>query len=395
VRHPAVKQRGAVRASLAPLLACFAVGCVTTYTPIDFVDQASEMPVSQPIAIPIPAAQGGDNRLLLEFYSGILRRLQEAADDGDVALLDSLVASYDKPNIPGSVSQHLAGYRAIGRGIRFRQHAARNAVLELRTPDAAKPETAKPDAAKVYIGTPKKPVAAPAAPKVPALGKDLQLRLRLPAMANAVTLGGRNDRNPIGFSVSVTVEEEYVDGSSRSFHTDGVVWLPERFELVGDNELLLPIDVGAASGEPVRRSVTVRVDMRGHVEIDDIRAPIKSTSIGAEFYTQWPAGYEIIAKQPLAALKIGLGAFQPKNFASVYLAALNVPAEHQHEACVLLMDQVRFGRDGQAQVAMAALQNVTGLSIAVGDRDAWLVWWQATTAARPAAVNPASGRDGR
>jgi hypothetical protein len=366
------------------LLACFAAGCVTTYTPIDLVDQASEMPVSQPIAIPIPAAQGGNNRLLLEFYSGILRRLQDAADDGDVALLDSLVASYDKPNIPGSVSQHLAGYRAIGRGIRFRQHAIRKAVLELRLPAAAKPDAAvvdaaKPDAAvvvgaKVDGGAGSKLVAAP---KVPALGKDLRLRLRLPAMANAVTLGGRNSRNPIGFSVSVTVEDEYVDGSSRSLHTDGVVWLPERFELVGDNELLLPIDVGAASGDAVRRNVTVRIDMRGHVEIDGIRAPVKSTSIAAGSYTQWPAGYDIIAKQPLAALKLALKAFQPKNFASVYLAALKIPATHQYEACALLMDQVRFGRADQAQVAMAALQNVTGLSIAVGDRDAWLGWWQA------------------
>ncbi len=379
MRRPAVEQRVAVRASLAPLLACFAAGCVTTYTPIDLVGQVSELPVSQPIAIPILAAQGGNNRLLLEFYSGILRRLQDAADDGDVALLDSLVASYDKPNIPGSVSQHLAGYRAIGRGIRFRQHAIQKAVLELRLPDVAKPDAAKPAAAVVVGakgdgGAESKLVAAP---KVPALGKDLRLRLRLPAMANAVTLGGRNSRNPIGFSVSVTVEDEYVDGSSRSLHTDGVVWLPERFELVGDNELLLPIDVGAASGDAVRRNVTVRIDMRGHVEIDGIRAPVKSTSIAAGSYTQWPAGYDIIAKQPLAALKLALGAFQPKNFASVYLAALKIPAAHQYEACALLMDQVRFGRADQAQVAMAALQNVTGLSIAVGDRDAWLGWWQA------------------
>ena len=135
--------------------------------------------------------------------------------------------------------------------------------------------------------------------------------------------------------------------------------------------------VGAASGDAVRRNVTVRIDMRGHVEIDGIRAPVKSTSIAAGSYTQWPAGYDIIAKQPLAALKLALGAFQPKNFASVYLAALKIPATHQYEACALLMDQVRFGRADQAQVAMAALQNVTGLSIAVGDRDAWLGWWQA------------------
>lgn len=403
MHRPTAKRRGAVRASLAPLLACFAVGCVTTYTPIDLVGEASAMPVLQSVAIPIPSAQGGSNRLLLEFYSGILRRLQEAADDGDVALLDSLVASYDKPNIPVAVSQHLTGYRAIGRGIRFRHHAVSKAVLELRLPDAkpgAKPEAGRPKAGRAASGSATSSsvnsggntAAKAAALKVPALGNDLQLHLRLPAMANAVILGGRNDRNPIGFTVSVTVEDEYVDGSSRSLHTDGVVWLHERFELVGDQELLLPIDVGAAFGDAVRRNVTVRVDMRGHVEVDEFRAPIKSTSIAAASYTQWPAGYDIIAKQPLAAIKVALAAFKPKNFASVYLASLNVPAQHRHEACSLLMDQVRFGRVDQAQVAMAALQNVSGLLIAVGDRDAWLDWWQARAATKPASNPSVNGR---
>lgn len=380
----AASNSATVRARLAPLALClaavplFTAGCVTTYTPIDLVDQTSQLPASQPVAIPIPQGAGQANRLLLEFYSGILRRLQDAADDGDVALLDSLVESYDKPNIPDSVSQHLAGYRAIGRGIRFRQHAAKTATIELRDPAA--------DAAPAN-GAAANGVQQPAQEgerKVPALGKALHLNLRLPSMDHTVVLGGRNDRNPLGFSVSVTVEDEYVDGSSRSLHTDGVVWLPERFELVGDQELMLPIDVGAAQGDAVRRNITVRVDMRGHVEIDEVRAPVQSTSIAAASYTQWPTGYDILKKQGLAALKVALAAFQPKNFPSVYLASMNIPAEHQGEATELLMDQVRFGRADQAQVAMAALQKVTGLSIAVGDRASWLEWWQGRAAGRAA-----------
>jgi len=378
VRRPVVGKRGAVRASLAPLLACFAAGCVVTYSPVDLVNQSSELPESQPIAIAIPEAQGSSSRLLLDFYSGILRRLQDAADDGDVALLDSLVASYDRPNIPASISQHIAGYRAIGRGIRFSQHVLRTAVLELRVPEASESDELRADTAIVDGHD------SVAAPKVPALGEDLQLRLRLPAMTNAVMIGGRDSLNRIGFSVSVTVEDEYADGSLRSLHTDGAVWLSERFELVGDKELLLPIDVGAAVDDAVRRNVTVRVEMRGHVEIDGVRAPVKSAGIAAESYVQWPVGFDVIAQQPMAALKLALASFQPKNFASVYLAAWKIPVAQQREACALLVDQVRFGRADQAQVAMAALQNVTGLSIAVGDRDAWLDWWQARARKVPA-----------
>ena len=42
----------------------------------------------------------------------------------------------------------------------------------------------------------------------------------------------------------------------------------------------------------------------------------------------------------------------------------------------LLIDQVRYGRSDQAQVAMAALRASTGAEIPVGDRDGWLAWWQ-------------------
>jgi hypothetical protein len=44
----------------------------------------------------------------------------------------------------------------------------------------------------------------------------------------------------------------------------------------------------------------------------------------------------------------------------------------------LLMDWVRLGTPEQARVAMAALQDLekSGSSPKVGDRDAWLSWWE-------------------
>lgn len=367
MRHPAATQRRPVRASLASLLTCWVAGCVTTYTPVDLVAEASQAPVAVPVSIPIASGQSSGNRLLLEFYTGILRRLQDAADDGDVVLLDSLVASYDKPDIPESVAKHLAGYRAIGRGIRFRQHVLSKAVLEVRAQPANGLGASPGDtSSRRAAGT----------QEVPALGAGLELQLRVPAMDTAVLLGSRTDRNPTSFSVSVTVADEYVDGSSRSLHTDGVVWLPETFELAGGKELLLPINIEAAASDAVRRNVTVRVDMRGHVQMDGLHAPIKSTAIGAGTYTQLPSGHEILAKQPLSGLKAALQDFQANNYASAYLAASMIPRGQRRKACALLMDQVRYGRADQARVAMAALQKVTGLSIAVGDRESWLSWWQ-------------------
>ena len=43
----------------------------------------------------------------------------------------------------------------------------------------------------------------------------------------------------------------------------------------------------------------------------------------------------------------------------------------------LLIEQIRFGRQDQALVAMAALQVIAGETLPIGDRQAWLAWWQA------------------
>lgn len=379
IRPPAAGRRSA-RAWLAPVAAVLAAGCVTTYEPVDFTNPDSELIAAPPIVIPIGDFRGNsNNKLLLEFYSGILRRLHEAASDGDVALLDSLVTAYDRPSTPDSVKEHLKSFRAMGRGIRFRQHVARKATFELRL-------------SPVDIAAGKK---TPVEDRVePALGEELRLDLRIPAMAEPVLLGGHEHTDPFTFSVSVTVEDEYFDGRTRSSHTDGAVWLPQSFNLADGNELTLPVNIDRVTDDAVRRHVIVRVDMRGHVLIDGIRSPVQSTTIGAGSFTQLPAGHEIIQAQPLAALKLAIADFQAKNFASAYLAALLMPQADRVAAATLLVDQIRYGRADQAQVAMAALKRLSGLSLAVGDRDAWLAWWQ-TEGSREHLRSSATGVDGR
>lgn len=345
------------RAALAVLaLASLAASCVTTYETIDPENDVESLPFAVPVAIPMPELGGGGNsRVLVEFYSGILRRLQDAADEGDVALLDGLVDSYDRPNVPKAFQEHLQGYRAIARGIGFQHHISQQGRLRL-------------------LGE-----VAPGAeePKTPVLGQPLRLELEVPPMATPIQLGALGERDPIGFSVAVTIDDEYVDGSSRRSQTKDFLWLPKAFDLSGTNTLRLPIEVGADVGDAVRRSVLVRVDlMPGYVTFDEVRAPVQRVTAGAVSYTQWPEGHEILAEQPLAGLRAALKDFTPKNFASAYLSALLVPSKDRRQACALLIDQVRFGRADQARVAMAALHEIAGVNIAVGDRDGWLGWWQ-------------------
>ena len=278
MRHPAAKVIAA-RASLAPLLLLLAGGCVTTYTPVDELNAAAQLPLSLPVSIPIASDAGGGNRLLLEFYSGILRRLQEAADDGNVQLLDALVESYDKPGIPESIAQHLSGYRAMARGIRFSQHVLQSAALELRSDQPA---------VAIADGEAAVPL------EVPPLGSALQLQLRVSPMAEKVVLGGSGDSYPIGFSVSVTVEDEDVDGSTNSLHTDDMVWLPESFELASGNDLLLPIEIAAAPNTHYMHHASVSF-------VGDVGATLQTIGQGVESKpVRWPAGEPAKAREALA-----------------------------------------------------------------------------------------------
>jgi hypothetical protein len=91
----------------------------------------------------------------------------------------------------------------------------------------------------------------------------------------------------------------------------------------------------------------------------------------------YPQGFEVVRERPLAELRQALRPLAPAQFARVWLAAHFLPSSERDTALELLMEPVRFGRDDQAQVAMAALQLLTGAAVPVGDRDGWLAWWQA------------------
>lgn len=353
MRAPTVAGRRVPRATLAALVALGGAGCVTTYEPIALPTRGS-MPDAVPVTIPFPEIGDRRGALWNELYKGVLQRLQEAAEAGDPALIDALLASYDKPDVPESIADQLRGYRLVARGIAFQQHLLAAARL------------------LAVAGTPPAPIDA-----APPLGEALRLELRVPPGDEPVVLGGRYDRDPVGFAVAVTLEDEFVDGSSHSSHSEEFLRLPHAVELAGDRALTLPIEIGAAAGEAVRRKVLVRVDlMPGYVVIRGLRAPVKRTVVGAGSWTQWPRGHDVIAKTPLAALRQALAKFHEGNFASAYVAALLVRPEQRDEAIALLIDQVRFGRADQAQVAMAALRQVSGVDLPVGDRDAWLAWWQ-------------------
>lgn len=356
---PAGPRRRLVLAAAGIGVACGLAGCVTSYEDAPFFADRPEGPVhAVAVTIPIePSGPGPDRAVVAEFYASVLQRLHEAAKERDLPQLEGLLGNYERSDLPPALLERVRGYRAIAHGLRFCRHAAQNAKLVVLLADAA----AK-DAPTLEAG-------------VPALGAPLHLELQLPAAAEAVVLGGRDDADPIGFLVSVTIEDVFVEGSTRSSRTQEFVPQPVAIALQGDTVLRLPIDIDLPGASAVRRDVHARVDlMPGYLQSAAGRLPVPQTSIAALTVTQWPVGYGVVAAAPLTELQNALRTFGPKSFARAFLAAAATRGADRETAIDLLLDQVRFGRADQAQVAMAALRAITDVEFLVGDRDAWLAW---------------------
>lgn len=345
------------RAFARGLLLLAPAACVTTYESAPLLQDQLERPdFAVPVTIPIDVPSNPGQALVAQFYASVLRQLNEATKDGDLPQLEALLASYDRVDLPPAVQERVRGYRGIASGLRFCREAAQRATIELSPPEAGAD-------------------AAPTEGGVPALGAPLRLELRLPAGRVPVVLGGRDDADPIGFLVAITVDDSFVEGSTRSSQSHQFTWLSTAMELAGDAVLRLPIEIDLAGVTAVRREVHVRVDlMPGYVRVAGERAPVSQATIAAKTLTQWPLGYGRVAAAPLTELRAALSSFGPRTFASAWLAAAATKGADRETAIDLLLEQVRFGRADQAQVAMAALRGITGIQFLVGDRDAWLAW---------------------
>jgi hypothetical protein len=342
-----------------------AAGCVTTYEDAPLFTDV-ETPVVPATAMTIPFGDDGsaDQRLLYDFYGGVFQRLQAAAEERDVAQVEALLAAYRRPGLPVRLQDVLRGYAAMASGLRFQQHAVRHSSLQL-----------EPDPASAGEGA----VAGEGPPvEAPPIGAPFTCRLTMAPPPAEVRLGARTDDDPCGFAVTLSIDDTFVDGSTRSTQTQDFVWLPAAFAFASGQALALPIGLDVAASDAVRRVVRLRVDlMPGYVQIDGERVPVQRTAIGAVSLTQWPAGYQAIVRAPLLSLREALRLGDAAHFPHVFVAASFVRGDDRQPAIALLIEQVRFGRQDQALVAMAALRELTGESLPAGDRQAWLAWWQA------------------
>lgn len=343
----------------AVLALLVSAGCVTTYENAPLVREDSAPPAPIPVAIPIgeePSSPEG--RAMLELYGGVFHRLEQAVAERDEVTVNALLDGFERSNLPPALLENLRGYRAIAHGLGFLKHASSTASLALLT-------------------TPEERTAGGVAATVPAIGDPVHFEFRLPAGPEPVRLGGSRDADPVCFQVALQVEDQFLDGGSRTHSTQSILRLDEALDLSGAVVLRLPIDVTLPAEAAIRRVLHIRVDLLpGYVEVAEWRAPINCTALAATTLTQWPRGAEGIGKTPLATLREAIRLGDPVHFPHIYLGACLAPPDQREEAIRMLVDVVRLGSEAQAKVAMAALRAVSGANIQVGDREGWLAWWQ-------------------
>jgi hypothetical protein len=329
------------------LIAAAGAGCVSTeFQPGDV----------GALVIPLGSAAATGDEALVEFYTGILERMHEAygrPDRGrrrhiepDLPVLRDLLTNYNRPSAPAWARERMAGFERLANGLGFELHAARNAQLLLPDP-------------------------------VPAIGADLRLVLRLPALPGvAVRLGGENDSEPIVFRLSIAIDDSYPDGSTQGCEREELLRLPVALELDGAAVLQLPIELQLPAANAVRRTLQLRIDMLpGYVGIGGQPAAVRSTRLAAGRVLQHPAGIDAVRRAPLPTLRQAIQIGDSAHFAHVFLAAGFMPEADKQAAIESLIQWVRLGRDDQATVAMAALRELTSVSLPIGDRIRWLAWW--------------------
>jgi hypothetical protein len=336
---------------------------------VPLLGQDQAMALAVPLSVPFGVDPNRERSTVSIFYRSVLQQLREAERERDLDRLESLLASYERPDVPPAIREHLAGYRVVVTGMRFLDTLARTARF---VQVVARPSDGREPPGRGVDGG----AAGGIAP--PPIGAPLRFELQLAATAATARFGAAADADPARFAVVIEVVDTFVDGGSKRAEVGDVLDLPEAFTLSPGGVLRLPIALDLPGGDAVRRVVTVSVDqLPGYLLLDGVRTPVQRTRVGHTVAALYPQGFEVVRERPLAELRQALRPLAPAQFARVWLAAHFLPSSERDTALELLMEPVRFGRDDQAQVAMAALQLLTGAAVPVGDRDGWLAWWQA------------------
>lgn len=318
--------------------------CVTT--PLEEPPPEAQTVDLQAVVIPFAEGSSGDSTPADQYYSSILNQMQEALAERDLVRLSSLLAGKTRSNAPEWARVRIERFKTAELGLQFEAHAAKHSRIDV-----------------VQLGR--------------TIGQPVDFIFQLDTPPNHDVMLEDTRRSGLRFQATLSVGDYDAYGgrtrrtASRTLRL--VKPLTRHMEHPSEATFRAPADPTSA----VMRELIVVVELLpGTVQIDNQLAPIQRMKLAERREVLYPTGYEVIRDQPMKTLRGAIALGDPKHFPHQFLAAHFMPEEKRDQAIELLIQNVRLGNRAQARVAMAGLAVLTGEDIPVGDRDAWLSWWQ-------------------
>lgn len=328
---------------LAPLLVTTSAAC--------FLGCEIHDAVPAPLLIPIPEVDDGA-AAVAAYYSSICDQMRQAWLERDRARLAALLATHDREDAPAWAREQMRGYGTLQKVDGFERavaSAARIARLDPNTP----------------------------------LGEATALEFSIPALGaeagvESIVLGEHGSSVAAHFQIAVQATD-YEPRGGRATHRRKLVLSPERAIDLRKATLRLPFAIEEAPPGVVLRELEIRVELLpGKLEIDGAELPCRRAPCATTTVSVWPAGVEPIRKAPLTTLREALRRGDVDHFPHVWLAARFLAPTDRGLGLRLLLDTIRLGTPDAAVAAMAAAREIVGdPSPPIGDREAWLAWWQA------------------
>lgn len=333
--------------------------CVTTIVE----GEASELDAVDLTPVVIPLGEQGDTGAVGpvgQYYESVILQMQEALAEagepppeggspadrirGAWMRLQSLLATHDRAGAPEWAQARFGHFHAAAAGLELELHLVESSRVEL---------------------------AHGAVP----IGAPLEFALRAPGLPGREIELGRNGTR-LSFLATVTLADHDALGGTTK-HRQSHILRPEGAVLDAEHPLELPFGAVLEAGNTAIREVVVEVELLpGVVGIEGIDAPVHRVLLARQRDLTYPRGVGVIRAKPLATLRAAVRLGDERYFRHQFLAAHFMPEPEQRPAAEALIGQVRLGTALQARAAMASLREMTGAAVPVGDRDAWLRWWQ-------------------
>ena len=321
-------------------------GCVTYDVAADPTGPI-ELTGAEPVVVPLhPGAQDATGQALDAWYESVVAQLQMAYVDREADVLQGLLLRHDRDSAPDWARQQLAVYRQLLIGLRVEEHLAGAARIR--------------DVAPGQV-----------------LGDTVELELVVDSAPIDVVLPATVDDVVVTqFLFEVVVRDEDAFGNVTTRVFSEFVGLDEPAAL-GRGVLRVPFRVRRIAPEGVRRTIDVDCElMPGRFLLDGETVPSRRVPLARTTLVHWPPQVENVAVRPLETLRVALDEGGPERLRYVYVAAHFVPPEQVDTAVDLLIRNLRVAPPATARVDTVALRRLTGVDLPIGDRDAWLAWWQ-------------------